>query len=185
MRGAAWPWLTLATAGAAVALLCAAPAMAAPAPTLEAAVKATYLYKFAPFVTWPGGDPSQAFNICVVGDDPFGAQLDRAVTGQSYNGRPIQIVRLAAVTAQSPCAIAFLGGSATQSVAAGLKVLHNTPILTVTDEGQPAGIIAYEMQDDHVRFRIDQGAAEDGGLVISSKLLSLALSVRTRHVVQP
>ncbi len=176
---------TLAAAGVAAALLAAFPAMAAPAPTLEAAVKATYLYKFAPFVTWPGGDPSAPFNICVVGDDPFGAQLDHAVAGQSYNNRPFQVVRIDTITAQSPCPIAFVAGSAQQPVAVALKAVHGAPILTVTDEGQPAGIVAYAMQDDHVRFRIDQEAADDGGLVISSKLLSLALSVRTRHMVQP
>ncbi len=151
----------------------------------EAAVKAAYLYKFAPFVTWPGNGGTGPFTLCVVGDDPFGADLDRAVAGIAYNGRPLQVVRLDSIDAGSPCAVAFLGGSRGQSVAAALKAVHGAPILTVTDEGQPAGIIAFEMQDDHVRFRIDQEAADDGGLVISSKLLSLALSVRTRHVLQP
>ena len=174
-------WLGLATAAA---LLAAPPPVAAQA-NLETAVKATYLYKFAPFVTWPGGDAASPFIICVVGDDPFGGQLDRAVAGQGYNGRPFQVLRMAAIAPQSPCAVAFLGGSRTQSVAAALKLLHGAPVLTVTDEGQPAGIIAFEMQDGRVRFRIDEEAAEDGGMVISSKLLSLALSVRTQRAIQP
>lgn len=176
------PALSLAIAGIAAALLLAAPAQAAPG--LEAAVKATFLYKFAPFVTWPdtGTGP---FNICVVGDDPFGAQLDRAVAGQAYNGRLFQVVRMSAITPQSPCPVAYLGGTRAQPVEAALRAVHGAPILTVTDTGDPAGIIAFEMQDDRVRFRIDEEAAEDGGLIISSKLLGLALSVRTQRVLQP
>ncbi|MEI9903755.1 MAG: YfiR family protein [Asticcacaulis sp.] len=168
-------------AAAAAALFGAAPVQAAPAPALEAAIKATYLYKFAPFVTWPGGDSTAPFTICIVGDDPFGAQLDRAVAGQSLDSRPFQIVRLDTITAQAPCAVAFLGGSRKQSITSALQAVHGAPILTVTDESDPPGIIAFEMQDDRVRFRIDQQAANDGGLTISSKLLSLALSVRTQR----
>jgi len=48
--------------------------------SLETAVKATYLYKFAPFVTWP--QRPGPFVICVVGRDPFGPVLDQAVAGQ-------------------------------------------------------------------------------------------------------
>ncbi len=164
------------------AMLATAPVRAAPAP--ETAVKATYLYKFAPFVTWPvaGSGP---VNICIVGDDPFGADLDRAVAGQTLDGRPFQIVRVDTIGPQSTCPIAFIAGSRAQSVAAALKAVYGAPVLTVTDEGTDAGIIAFAMQDDHVRFRIDQEAAQDGGLVISSQLLSLALSVRTKRALRP
>ncbi len=169
----------------AAALFGFSPARAGDAPVPEAAVKATYLYKFAPFVTWPDGAGSGPLNICIVGADPFGDQLDRAVAGQAYNGRPFQVVRMDSITAQASCAVAFLGGSRSQTVATALKTVHGAPILTVTDEGSPAGIIAFEMQDDRVRFRIDEQAAEDGGMVISSKLLGLALSVRTQRGLQP
>src|ERR1700756_4784994 len=47
--------------------------------TLEYAVKAAYLYKFTPFVEWPASafaGPGSPFNVCVLGDDPFGPALD-------------------------------------------------------------------------------------------------------------
>jgi len=43
---------------------------------LDAAVKATYLYKLAPFVDWPPASfpaPDSPFDLCIVGDDPFSA----------------------------------------------------------------------------------------------------------------
>lgn len=50
-----------------------------------AAVKATYLYKFAPFVEWPnaGAAASAAAPVqfCVVRDNALGGLLERVVAG--------------------------------------------------------------------------------------------------------
>ncbi|HVZ30265.1 MAG TPA: YfiR family protein [Asticcacaulis sp.] len=155
--------------------------------SLAVAVKAAYLYKFAPFITWPAPpSPTAPFTICVVGADPFGAQLDRAVAGQAFGTRPYQVVRLEAIAADSVCNIAYIGGSAKQSVGAGLDAVKGAPVLTVTEDGPRAGTISFKMQAGKVRFRIDQVAASQDGLAISSKLLSLAVSVRTEHgTVEP
>ncbi len=164
--------LILTTASlAAMALPCAAQT------ALETAVKATYLYKFAPFVTWPQTRDGP-FHICVVGDDPFGAALDQAVANQSYGTRPIQVVRLRAVAPDSPCDVAYIGGSASQDITAALKAVQGAPVLTVTDADQPEGIVQFAEDGGRVRFVIDQDQATANGLTISSKMLSLALTVK-------
>jgi hypothetical protein len=148
--------------------------------SLVTAVKASYLSKFAPFVVWPAGPPGPGtFAICVVGKDPFGGVLDRAVSGQTIVGRPAAVLRLATIQANSPCQIAFLGGSPAQGVKDALRALRGAPVLTVTDGGAPRGIIDLAMVDGRVRFRVDNQAAADSGLTISSKLLRLALSVNS------
>ena len=161
-------------------------ASAAPSPS-EAAVEATYLYKFAPFVTWPptNGNATQPFDICIVGDDPFGQQLDRAVASQGYGPRPFLIVRLDVISRQSTCNMAFIGGSAAQSVDAALQLLRGEPVLTVTDSSDTPGIIDFTAQNSHVRFRIDNDAAQENHLDISSKLLSLAVSVKSSRGSRP
>ncbi len=154
---------------------------------MATAVKMTYLYKFAPFVTWPVGanDPSR-FTICVVGHDPFGGNLDQAIAGLSYDGRPYAVSRLEVISPQSKCDIAYLGGSAKQTIPAAIQAVNGSPTLTVTDEGGSPGIVSYKMQAGKVRFRIDQVAATANGVTISSKLLTLAVSVRTAQgVVEP
>lgn len=175
-------WLALALACALV------PAAAQAQGPQDVTVKASYLYKFSPFVTWPdkmgpskmGTDPSSGpFTLCIVGDDPFGDQIDRAVAGQSLDGRPIQVLHIETIGPKSDCAIAYLGGSRAESVSEALRAVRGTPTLTVTDEGDPPGIISFAVAEGHVRFRIDQVQARENGLVISSKLLDLALSVRT------
>jgi hypothetical protein len=150
--------------------------------SLATAVKASYLAKFAPFVVWPADTSGTgSFTICVVGKDPFGGILDRAVSGQLIVGRPATVLRLATVQARSPCRIAFLGGSRAQGVKDALSALRGTPVLTVTEGGGAPGIIDFAIVDGRVRFRVDDEAAAENGLGISSKLLSLALTVRPRR----
>lgn len=176
--------------GAALALLACATASSALGQAagnpLERAVKATYLYKFGPFITWPQtvfAAPEGPINLCVAGEDPFGATLDEAVAGQVINGRPIALRRMARVERQSGCHILFAAGSPAQSVDEAIAAVRGTPVLTFTDSARgnkAKGIIHFVVHDDRVRFEIDEYAAAENGITISSKVLSLAVSVRPR-----
>lgn len=149
----------------------------------ESAVKATYLYKFAPFVEWPASafpSHSSPFYLCVLGDDPFGAMLDQAVRGQRVDAHPMTVRRLRNVEGGSGCHILYLGDSAAASTADTLRVLKGAPVLTVSDQSRGArgAVIQFIVKNGRVRFDIDTAAANANGVTISSKLLSLALSVR-------
>lgn len=170
-------------------LLMLGPALAmAQAPGIEHAVKATYLYKFAPFVEWPAGafrSPSDPLVICIVGTDALGNLADEAATGQTVAGRRVAVVHLAAPARDSDCHIMYVSVSLRDSARAEvLNRVRGTPILTVTDSAREArtrGIINFVVQNDRVRFEIDLDAAAENHLMISSKLLSLAASVRQRQ----
>ncbi len=152
--------------------------------TLELAVKATYLYKFAPFVDWPDGAFASTvapFTICVVGNDPFGSLLDRAVAGQRVGARAIVVRRVAVAFPGQPCQIMYLGGSPAQPVSRALKAMRGAPVLTVTDGSSAPGIVDFLLSDGRVQFRIDDEAAAQGGLAISSKLLHIAVEVAPRR----
>ncbi len=172
----AGPWAQAIGAIAALAAL-AAPARAG-GPSLETAIKATYLYKFAPFVEWPdaGAAAGGPFVLCVVGADPFGPLLDQAVKGQTVDARRIEVRHFDSAQKAAGCQIMYLGGSPAQ-VGDAVKAVRGTPVLTVA-EGQGAGaVIGFVVRDQRVRFVIDIHAAAENNLKISSKLLSLALEV--------
>ena len=151
----------------------AAPAQAA---TLEYAVKANFLYKFAPFVGWPAQALAGAgpFRICVAGSDPFGAALDTAVRGQRVGGHVIVINRVQRGAALTGCHILFVGGAAS---AEALRTVAGQPVLTVADdhEGAIGAMIQFVLRGGRVRFTIDRAAAAASGLDVSSKLLDLAV----------
>jgi hypothetical protein len=161
-----------------IALL--APTIARAQSATEIAVKAAYLAKLAAYVTWPAADGPIV--ICAVGRDVFGDALDKAVAGQQINGRPLTVRKLEAVDRDSGCSIAFIAGSASQSVPAALAALRSAPVLTVTDSrwSSARGMIHFQVAQSRVRFHIDDRAAAESKLDISSKLLALALSVRGR-----
>ena len=168
-----------------VALCAVCPAVPARAQqaSVEYAVKATYLYKFAPFVEWPVGTfatPTEPFVICIAGDDGVAALADEAARGQRVGAHPIVVVHLPAPGRQVACHVLYVA----QRGAAGgedLAAVRGKPVLTVTDgAGDAHGIIDFVVQDNRVRFAIDQTAAAANGLVISSKLLDLAVHVQPK-----
>jgi hypothetical protein len=160
--------------------------MSAPAyAASEYAIKAAYLYKFAAFVEWPGTSflaVDSPLNLCIVGFDPFGAQLDRAVAGQKIGDHPVVAKRLERAHPDADCHIAYVAGSRAESVPEGLAAFRGSPTLTVTDQamGSARGAIHFVLKDQRVRFYINDETAEQNRLSISSKLLRLALTVRPR-----
>lgn len=151
--------------------------------SLEYAVKATFLYKFMSFVDWPATafeSPSSPVVLCIVGNDPVARLIDRAAAGQRAGNRPIVVRHLAAVTRESGCHEVYAGIAAPQKLAA-FEALRGTPVLTIGDGGLDGGMIGFAIQDNRVRFDIDDGAAAASGLTIRSQLLDLARSVRPRN----
>ena len=160
------------------------PALAgAEMPDVEPAVKATFLYKFAPFVEWPPNAfafPSDPLVICVVGTDAVTGLVDEAARGQSVRGRAVTVVHLPALARDSRCHILY-GALRGESAVSVLNAVRGSPVLTATDAARDArarGIVNFVIQDNRVRFEIDLDAASNNKLMISSKLLSLAASVR-------
>jgi hypothetical protein len=151
----------------------------------EYSVKAAYLSKFGAFVDWPPtafSSSNSPIVICVAGEDPFGSVLDRTVGGERIGSRPVEVKRLAKVEKNQGCQILFLGGSRRQSTAEALRLVNGAPVLTVTNgqRNQAPGIIDFTITGNHVRFTVDPDAAARAGLTISSKLLSVAVAVRSR-----
>jgi hypothetical protein len=169
-------------AWAAAALLVLGLPAPAWANAMETAVKATYLYKIAPFVTWPPtafSAADQPLVICVQGSGEFAALVQRAAAGQRVGAHPVAVRHLARLDRGSGCHIAYVGGSGAQSAAQALAAVSGAPVLTVTDaENGPAkGVVHLVLNGGKVRFAVNAAQAEADGLAISSKLLALAVEV--------
>ena len=158
-------------------MMLSSPAVAQPTDT---AIKAQFLPRFARYVTWPNGampKGSDPFVLCVIGDDPFGGQLDDAARSQLIDGRRIVVRHMDSAAGVDGCQIAFVDGARAGTF---LAAIGRKPVLTVTDsaDGGQRGIIHFVINGGRVRFFIDQAAASQRGLSISSRLLALALGVK-------
>lgn len=161
-------------------LLLTAPIAAPAAEPVEYAVKAAYLTKFGIYVEWPDATPGSPLNLCVVGEDPFGKALDSAAASQKPGNRQIIVRRLKEITPESGCHIAFFG-NADPTVPQIIDSLRGSSVLTVTDSGGKGAIINFMVKANRVRFEIDEPAAAQNNLVVSAKLLGLALNVKPRQ----
>jgi hypothetical protein len=74
-------------------------------------------------------------------------------------------------------------GATSADTARLLNTLRGQPVLTITDSraGAARGMIHFTVSGGRVRFFIDEAAAAEHGLSISSRLLALALGVRQRR----
>jgi hypothetical protein len=152
--------------------------------SLEYRVKAAFLSKFGSYVDWPTTafiSPTSPFNLCLLGGgEQFGSTLEKVVGGESVNGRAIVVRRIKTVEKNAGCHILYIGASDAQRSAQITEAIRGSNVLTVGDSGSE-GIIDFVIADNRVRFNIDDEAAAQNGLVISSRLLSLAVNVKRRE----
>jgi hypothetical protein len=146
-------------------------------PISEYQVKAVFLFNFAQFVEWPVTAFPRAdapFVIGVIGTDPFGADLDAAVHGETVNKHPLMVERYRSAADIGDCQILFIPATELGHLTEILAALKGRSVLTVTDSkdtAQRGVMIGLITQDNKIRLRIDVGAAKAGNLVFSSKLL--------------
>jgi hypothetical protein len=161
--------------------------LAAPGPlrgadeSLEYQVKAAFLLNFIKFTEWPPSaftaSDSPIF-ICILGADPFGDALDQVIAGESVNGKKVAVERLKRAPSAKACQVLFISKSE-KNIDKILPAL-GPGVLTVGDEEtfiRGGGMISFVIENRRVRFDINQTAAENAALKLSSKLLSVARAV--------
>lgn len=148
-----------------------------PAVFSEYQIKAVFLYNFAQFVEWPAAvfaNEAAPLVIGVLGDDPFGAQLDAAVKEEKLGQRPLEIRRFRRVEEIATCHILFICRSESARLERIISSLQGRSVLTVSDMDEftrRGGMIRFLTENKKVRMRINPEAAKRVGLTISSKLL--------------
>lgn len=167
---------------AAMCLLASSAPLCAQKPT-EYDVKAAYLFNFGKFLRMadePVVSRRTSFDICVLGRNDFGGTLERLTANEQNNGLPERTVNVASAAEAKGCAILFLSSSEADRVDGDLADLAGAPVLTVSDMPrflEHGGMIALEMQGNHVRFSVGLDAVNRAGLTLSSELLKVASRV--------
>lgn len=149
----------------------------------EYQVKAAYLYNFGKFVGWPDKgalSKDEPFEICVLGEDPFGLVLDSALTGAKISGKIVTAKRISKPQEIDSCRILFISSSESAHLEEIFGALERASVLTVSDIpqfSQHGGMIEFVLDGDRVRFQVNLTNAEGAGLNLSSELLKVAARV--------
>jgi YfiR/HmsC-like len=161
-------------------VLCSLVAGAQAQSATEYQVKAAFLFNFAKFVEWPSNsfsDASAPFRICVLGPDPFGQELRDITNEKTVNGRKLEVDHVVDLQNARSCHILFITSSRKMSMKQIVEGLRGASVLTVGDTrgfAEQGGMINFVVENDQVQFEVSRRAAEQAGLKISSKLLSVA-----------
>ena len=169
-----------------IILLCSLGLVGA-APTLEPvdeyAVKAAFLYNFFKFVEWPTTlftESTSPFTLCVLGNDPFGANLD-TLAKKPVRERTLVIKRIPSATTPSGCHILYVSPKELTHPEALFRSLQKAPVLTVCDveDCAEAGIMLnMRMVENRVQLDMNLEAIERTPLKVNSQLIKLTRLVK-------
>jgi len=147
----------------------------------ESKVNARYLVLFCRYVEWPPNletvDKEKAFNVCVLGHDPFGNDLDSAFEGIIIDGKPVQLRRVESTQDALKCAVVFMSREETQVHSRWLQELQDKTILVVSDAeatlqaGASVVLVRERIEGkEKVRFDVNLNALRRAGLKISARM---------------
>jgi hypothetical protein len=152
----------------------------------EYQVKAAFLEKFGKFVEWPGTALAGAgapLVIGVFGENPFRDDLENLAAKDTINGHAMVVRQIKSPADLKGCHVVFIPASMKAREPEMLAEVKGLGILTVgeTDDFiQHGGMINFVIENNRIRFEINDAAARRAGLKISSKLLALARPVAAK-----
>lgn len=152
----------------------------------EYTIKAAFIGKFTQFIDWPeknlASDSTGSFNICVVGNNPFGNKLDRLAVATEIKGKNIRVFYLEPEQQISHCHVVFIPKLSTPQLNSLLSRVNQHPILTIADSPGYASrgvMINFYRKNGFIGFEINKSASDRSHFEISSRLLKLAVIIDT------
>lgn len=152
----------------------------------EGAMKASYVYNFMRYTTWPTGATNRAagnatgghFALCLLGADALTPELSK-LQGRNLDAGKIHVVHLNSTRGIRDCHALFISERDIENVGLINRLLGDAPVLTLADSPQASDVaINLVLDNDRVSFDVNVGLVKIGGINLSSKVLRLARSVK-------
>ncbi len=159
--------------------VCACLQVAAQSPS-EYQLKAAFIYNFLQFVEWPAETlqtPGSPIILEILGDDPFGAEIDKAFQNKTVNGHPVVIQRHKIFDSHRLCHVVFICKSERDRSPQIVENIGNRSIFSIgdfEDFADRGGVVNFLNEEGKLRFEINLAAVKRARLQVSSKLLRLA-----------
>ena len=144
--------------------------------------KAAFIERFTRFVQWPSEIESQTFKMVIFGENPFGNSLDQLFEDTEIKDLKVELIYTDKVEDLSHVDLVYIASSEKRRVEEILIALSHKPILIISDSKGfcKLGVhINMYIEDNYVRYEINQGALEESGIEVSSLLFASAKIVKT------
>ncbi|MGB2678488.1 MAG: YfiR family protein [Candidatus Acidiferrum sp.] len=154
----------------------------------EYQMKAMYLRKIPSFVEWPpsAADARKtAFQMCTLGDYPFGVRLAQEVGGVTVGGRRIELRWVHKEQELEGCQVIFFSRSEEKRCGKILQGLKGKSVLTIGESEdflEAGGMVKLSFEKDRLQIEVNLAAARNANLKVDARLLAMAKKVVTEHI---
>lgn len=164
--------------GGYIPLSAATPMQAKAKPDYE--VIAGFLKAFAVFSRWPkdaSPNDGENFTIGTFEKNDVITFFSKSTEGKTIKGKKIKVVFLEDYEEIKQCHLLYIPKTSSKKLGEILETAKGEPILTIADEKgyEKKGVmICIFKVERNLKFNVNLKAAQDSGLLLSSKLLKLA-----------
>lgn len=126
---------------------------------------------------------TDSFDICVLGENPFGTALATVVANETVAGKRVIAKQIPLAEDAMNCRVLFISSSEDKRLKQILASLTTASVLTVSDLPhftQRGGMVQFVVEDNRVRFEVNSASAARARLTLSSELLKLAVNERAQ-----
>lgn len=149
----------------------------------EYQLKAMYLRKIPSFVEWPpsaANTSKTAFQLCNLGDYPFGTRLAQEIGGFTVSGRRIELRWVHKEQELDGCEVIFFSRSEVKHYEKILDGLNGKSVLTVGETDgflEAGGMVEFRFENNRLQMEVNLVAVRNANLKVDARLLALAKRV--------
>lgn len=142
-------------------------------------VMAVYMFNFTKFLEWTHSD-QEYFYITVLGKSKIIEPLRKIAEKENISGKKIIVEEIRDINQLRKCNMLFIATDDEVMIPVIIKKMVENQFLTVSNAkgfAEKGVCINFIVADEKMKFEINRGAVEKTGVVINSRLLSLAVKV--------
>ena len=146
----------------------------------EYTIKAVFLEVFTRFIEWPAINiisDKENFELCVIGDNPFGSRLDDYYKENQIKQRKVNLTKVDKLEDIKNCELLFISRNMRDKIPEIVAFAKKKGILTISDSKGFADMgihINLFLKGNRVNFEINVGAIRDADFKVDLKLLENA-----------
>ncbi len=149
----------------------------------EDKIKASYVFNFVRFITWPSqglNKKKQSVQVCSINQNNRFDKAFKPVIGKKISGQPLMFKKIKDIEHISQCHLLYIDKSEKEQIHSLLPLIKKYRILSISDSHNfcaLGGIIGMVKRKGRIRIEINLKEAKSAGFKISSNLLEVATIV--------
>jgi hypothetical protein len=152
------------------------------AQSVEYAIKASFIEKFARFTDWQTISRGEYFTIDILGKSPFKGELEKIAQKVKIKNKPIKLNYISNYSQAANCQVLFICSSEKNNLNEILNFTSSLDILTISDTPgyckKGVHINFYIDESGTVKYEINLAALKKNKLMVDMQLLSFGKIIK-------